>query len=130
MDPMPLPHWLTRVNLVVTNRITQPIACRLPWFGLLEHIGRRSGTARRTPINIFRRGDRYVIALTYGPDVQWLRNVQAADGCRICMLGRWVPLTSPRRFRDPRRRAVPFVVRWALWVLNVTEFVELRRTSR
>jgi deazaflavin-dependent oxidoreductase (nitroreductase family) len=127
---MPLPHWLTRVNLVVTNRITQPIAWRAPWFGVLEHVGHRSGAVRRTPINIFRRGDRYVIALTYGPDVQWLKNVQAAGGCWVCMQGRWVALASPRRFRDPRRRAVPLVVRWALCVLNVTEFVELRRTSR
>jgi len=126
---MPLPHWLTRVNLVVTNRITRPIAGRLPWFGLLEQVGRRSGTVRRTPINIFRRGDRYVIALTYGPDVQWLKNVLAAGGCRVCMQGRWVSLTAPRRFRDPRRREVPWIVRQALWILNVSEFLELRRPT-
>lgn len=40
MDPMPLPHWLARVNLVVTNRITQPIACRLPWFVELRRTSR------------------------------------------------------------------------------------------
>ena len=126
MGPMALPHWLTRFNLVVTNRITRRFAGWLPWFGILEHIGRRSGTVRRTPINIFRRGDRYVIALTYGPDVHWLKNVVAAGGCRIQMQGRWVRLTAPRRFRDPRRRSVPWIVRRILALIDVSEFVELR----
>jgi deazaflavin-dependent oxidoreductase (nitroreductase family) len=124
---MPLPHWLTRVNLVVSNRITAPFAAYLPWFGVLEHVGRRSGTVRRTPLNVFHRGsDRYVIALTYGPDVQWLANVVAAGRCRVRTRGRWVNLVDPRRFRDPRRREVPWVVRPILALLGVTEFVELR----
>jgi deazaflavin-dependent oxidoreductase (nitroreductase family) len=126
---MPLPHWLTRVNLVVTNRLTRPLAGWLPWFGVLEHVGRRTGVVRRTPINIFRRGDRYVIALTYGPGVQWLANVEAAGGCRVRMGGRWVVLTAPRRFHDPRRRSVPWIVRAALWVLRVDWFVELQGAS-
>lgn len=128
---MPLPHWLTRVNLVVTNRLTAPIASWAPWFGLLEHVGRSSGTVRRNPINIFRRGsDRYVVALTYGPDVQWLRNVLAAGSCRIRMRGRWVWLNEPRRFRDPSRREVPLIIRPILALLGVTEFLELRVRRR
>jgi deazaflavin-dependent oxidoreductase (nitroreductase family) len=129
MAPVPLPHWLTRVNLAVTNNLTRPFAGRLPWFGVLEHVGRRSGTVRQTPINIFPRGERYVIALTYGPDVAWLKNVLAAGGCRVRIEGRWLRLTQPRRFRDPRRRAVPPIVRVPLRVLGVDEFVELRRAS-
>ncbi len=126
---MALPHWLTRVNLLLTNKLTRPIAGRVPWFGVLEHVGRRSGTVRQTPINIFPRADRYAIALTYGPEVEWLKNVLAAGGCRVRIQGRWVPLTDPRRFRDPRRRAVPPIVRIPLTMLGVEEFVELRRAD-
>jgi deazaflavin-dependent oxidoreductase (nitroreductase family) len=126
MGDVPLPHWLTRVNLAVTNNLTRPFAGRLPWFGILEHVGRRSGTVRQTPINIFPRGERYVIALTYGPDVEWLKNVLAAGGCRVRIQGRWLRLTEPRRFRDRRRRAVPPIVRVPLTILGVDEFVELR----
>jgi deazaflavin-dependent oxidoreductase (nitroreductase family) len=126
---VPLPHWLTRVNLAVTNRLTMPLAGRLPWFGVLEHVGRRTGTVRETPLNVFPRDGRYVVALTYGPDVEWLKNVEAAGRCRVRIMGRWIPLASPRRFRDPRRRPVPLPVRWALWVLRVDEFVELREAS-
>jgi len=126
--PMPLPHWLTRVNLAVTNRLTLPLAGRLPWFGVLEHVGRRSGVVRRTPLNVFRvPGEkRWVVALTYGPGVQWLRNIEASGTCRMLIRGRWVRLVEPRRFRDPTRQAVPPPVRLALWLLRVGWFVELK----
>lgn len=53
---MPLPHWLTRANLVAINRLIAPFAAWLPWFGVLEHVGRRSGVTRHTPLMIFARG--------------------------------------------------------------------------
>jgi deazaflavin-dependent oxidoreductase (nitroreductase family) len=127
---VPLPHWLTRVNLAFGNRLLAPFTAHLPGFGVLEHVGRTSRTLRRTPLTIFRRGpDRYVVALTYGPDVQWLRNVEAAGDCRVRTRGRWVRLVEPRRFTDPSRRAVPLLVRPILALLRVTEFVDLRRTE-
>ena len=122
---MALPHWLTRVNLVLTNRLIGPFAGWLPWFGILEHTGRRSGTVRHTPINLFQHGDGFVIALTYGPDVQWLQNVEAAGRCRVRTRGRWIDLSAPRLFRDPGRRAMPLIVRPILAALRVSEFVEL-----
>jgi hypothetical protein len=36
----------------------------LPGFAILTHVGRRSGRVYRTPINVFRRGDQYLFALT------------------------------------------------------------------
>lgn len=80
---MALPHWLARVNLAIGNRLLRPFTGILPGFGVLEHVGRRSGVRRQTPLTVFRHGDRYVIALTYGPDVQWVKNVLAAGGCRV-----------------------------------------------
>ena len=130
MGHMPLPHWLTRVNLVVSNRLIAPFASVLPWFGVLEHVGRRSRTVRHTPMTIFRQPHgRYVIALTYGPDVQWLRNVEAAGECRVKTRGHWLTLADPRRLTDSRRRAVPRIIRPILAVLRVTEFVELSRVQ-
>jgi deazaflavin-dependent oxidoreductase (nitroreductase family) len=130
MGHMPLPHWLTRVNLAFGNRLLAPFTAYLPGFGVLEHVGRSSGTVRQTPLTIFRRGpDRYVIALTYGTEVQWLRNVLAAGECRVRTRGHWVPFIEPRRFRDPARRQVPRAVRPILALLGVTEFLELRRAA-
>ena len=127
---MALPHWLTRVNLAFGNRLLRPFATILPWFGVLEHVGRRSGTVRQTPLMAFERGDgRWIVALTYGPDVQWVKNVLASGGCRILSLRRWRTLREPRRFADPSRRAVPWPIRPVLALLRVDQFVELREVE-
>ena len=126
---MALPRWLARFNVVVTNRLMLPIARVLPWFGIVEHIGRRSGRHYQTPVNVFRRGDRYTFALTYGPQSEWVRNVVAAGGCTLVTGGRRVRLTDPRRFRDPQRRQMPWIVRVGLGLLSVSEFLELRRAD-
>jgi len=47
-------------------------------FALLRHVGRRSGKTYEIPIMVWRVEDGFVIALTYGPQVDWLRNLQAA----------------------------------------------------
>jgi len=47
-------------------------------FALLRHVGRRSGKTYEIPIMVWRVEDGFVIALTYGPHVDWLRNLQAA----------------------------------------------------
>lgn len=48
-------------------------------FALLRHVGRRSGKTYEIPIMVWPVEDGFIIALTYGPQVDWLRNLQAAD---------------------------------------------------
>ena len=74
------------------NPLTRLVAGWLPGFGIIQYRGRRSGKDYRTPMNLFRRGDRMVFALTYGPDVQWVRNIVAAGECRVRTMGRDVRL--------------------------------------
>ena len=127
MGRVALPHWLARLNLRISNSFMRPIAARLPWFCVLEHVGRRSGTVRRTAWMAFhRKPDRWVMALTYGPDVEWLRNVIAAGGCRLLSRGGWIEVTEPRQFRDASRSSVPWLVRPMLTFLRVSDFVEMR----
>lgn len=122
---MPLPERLARFNTRVTNRLTRRVAGRLPGFGIVSHVGRRSGRVYRTPVNVFRDGERYVFALTYGPDADWVRNVLAAGRCGLETGGRTVELRDPERFTDPTRHVVPLPVRWALRLLRVDEFLAL-----
>jgi deazaflavin-dependent oxidoreductase (nitroreductase family) len=127
MGHVALPHWLARLNLRFSNAFMRPLASRLPWFAVLEHVGRKSGTVRRTALMAFRRdGDRWVIALTYGTDVQWLRNVLAAGHFRLQSQGRWVDVADPHQFRDASRSSVPWIVRPWLAILGVSDFVEMR----
>jgi deazaflavin-dependent oxidoreductase (nitroreductase family) len=126
---MPLPHWLVRLNAGVTNRFMRPIALLLPWFAVVEHRGRRSGTVYRTPVNVFEHGDRYVFARTYGADAQWVQNVMADGGCELVRLPRRMRLVDPQLIHDSQRRPVPLLVRIPLGLIGVNDFQELRTIS-
>ena len=110
----------------VFNPMSRRVAGRLPGFGILIYRGRKTGTPYRTPINVFRHGDSYVLALTYGSDVQWVKNVLAAGGCDLLTRGRTVHLVEPELFVDPQRRQMPQPVRFFLGLMRVTEFMRLR----
>ena len=124
---MPLPKGLARFNKVVTNRVVGPFAARLPGFAIVSHVGRRSGRKYSNPVNLFRSGDRYVIALTYGADSQWVRNVLAAGEAHVLTRGRTIHLVEPEVVHDPSRSHVPAPVRPMLRATNVTHFMLLRR---
>ena len=121
---MPLPLALGRFNTRVTNRVIGPLLVLVPGYGWLFHRGRRTGSEHRTPLMLFRHGDRAVIALTYGRRTQWLQNVLAAGECRF-----EAPLRGRARFgrpelvHDPSRRLVPWIMRPPLWVLRVEDFL-------
>ena len=81
------------------RRFVNPVLIHLAgigWFADLEHVGRRSGTVRHTPLLAFRDGDRVTLALTYGPHVQWLKNIRAAGRCRMRLGGQLLQLGAPR----------------------------------
>jgi deazaflavin-dependent oxidoreductase (nitroreductase family) len=122
---MPLPRAVARINRWVTNRLLTGLATRLPGFGVVIHIGRRSRRQYRTPVNVFRRGDRFIFALTYGLNSDWVRNVLAEGGCALETRGRTLRLSRPRLFHDESRYAVPAPVRLVLGIVNVYDFLEL-----
>ena len=122
---MALPSWLARFNRTATNRVTRLVAGHLAGFGIVVHIGRRSGHRYRTPVNAFRRPGGYVIALTYGEVADWIRNVMRAGGCELESRGRLVRLTDPRVVVDRRADLVPAPVRPVLRLIGVDHFLEL-----
>lgn len=89
------------------NPVLRPLAAWLPTFGVVTHLGRRSGTIYRTPVNVFRRGTTYLFILTYGSDAQWVRNIMAAGTCSVRTRGRDVVLVDPELISDPGLRLAP-----------------------
>ena len=124
---MALSQRIARFNRRVTNRITRPVADRLPGFAIVIHRGRKSGRTYRTPVNAFRDGNDYIIALTYGPETDWVRNVRAAGGCEIVTRGRRVRLINPRLVTDPSRRWAPPPVRLVLGLIDAPQYLRLTR---
>jgi deazaflavin-dependent oxidoreductase (nitroreductase family) len=110
----------------VFNRISRPFVGHLPGFGVVIVRGRKTGRIRHVPMNVFRTDDGYVMALTYGRDVDWVKNVLAAGGCRLKTRGRIVELRDPQLIHDPSRRLMPPFVRVALRLMGVNGFLRLR----
>jgi deazaflavin-dependent oxidoreductase (nitroreductase family) len=123
---MVAPRGLAKFNRHVTNPVLGTLAPIVPGFAIIVHTGRKSGRTYRTPVNLFRSGDTYRIALTYGPNSDWVRNVVAAGGCDAIIRGRRTHLTGSRLVHDPARRAMPTPVRQFLGLLRVEDFLELR----
>ncbi len=122
---MPLPGSIARFNRVVTNRISRPLAGRLPWFALIIHRGRVSGTEYRTPVNAWLGEKDTIVALTYGRDTDWLKNLTAAAGGMIVTRGRAYPVGTPVLIGAEGMRRMPAVARPILRTIDVDEFALL-----
>ena len=123
------PTRLRRIRSFVTHWIDpllRPFTSILPGFCVLTHVGRRSGKVYRTPLNVFRRGDRVVFALTYGSDAEWVRNVLAAGACDIRTMRRDLHLVDPRVVVDPELRDLPWLPRVIERANRVTETLVMR----
>jgi deazaflavin-dependent oxidoreductase (nitroreductase family) len=108
------------------NPITRLFAGWMPGFAILTNVGRKSGKTYRTPINVFKRGDHYVFVLTYGSNVQWLKNIFAAGSVEMRTRGRDIHLVEPELIVDPELRLVPAFL-WLPGKLNrVSEFLRMR----
>lgn len=121
---MPLPGSVATFNRRFTNKVTGSVADRLPGFAVVVHTGRTSGRVYRTPVNVFRRGDGYRFALTYGDDSQWVRNVLAAGRCEIETRGTHVRLDHPMLVEDNSRRWAPFPVRRILGLIGANQYLQ------
>lgn len=91
-------------------------------YAVVEHVGRRSGTAYETPVTPLRDGDGWVVALPYGEETAWARNVIAAgsavmrfDGERLDVEGiEMVPIADTALAGQQPGVIKLFGIRWAV----------------
>jgi len=116
---MPITSRITSFNRRFVNPLTLHLAGRGSMADL-EHVGRSSGRTFHTPLMAFRQGQAVTVALTYGPDVQWLKNVTAAGRCRMRLRGTELGLGAPHpigasqglaRIPNPQRAILRKVIR-------------------
>jgi hypothetical protein len=75
---------------------------------------------------VFERDGDYVFFLTYGSDVQWVKNVLAAGRCSLRTRGRDVTLVDPELSTDAELRIAPPLVRLIGRLIGMTQFVRMR----
>jgi deazaflavin-dependent oxidoreductase (nitroreductase family) len=84
----------------INKHITNPLLHRFAQlsrgpFAVIRHVGRRSGKSYETTIMVWPLRDGFVIALTYGSEVDWYRNILAAEHCTLLWHGRVYTVEKP-----------------------------------
>jgi deazaflavin-dependent oxidoreductase (nitroreductase family) len=90
-----------------TSGLLKPLAGHRwnPVFAILEHRGRRSGRSYATPLAVRRDADGFVIALAFGSQVDWYRNLLAAGEGSIRWRDRTYAIGAPQPLEAERALA-------------------------
>jgi deazaflavin-dependent oxidoreductase (nitroreductase family) len=116
-------------NKHVLNPLTLRFAGRpgVP-YGVVRHVGRRSGRGYDTPVLVGTVEDTFVVPLPYGSDVDWYRNVRAADGCTVVFRGRAYRAESPELIPPSEaERAFPDWLNGAIQRAGAERYLRLER---
>src|SRR5215207_3518878 len=99
-------------------------------FSIVRHVGRRSGKQYETPIMAAPIEDGFVIELTYGPDVDWYKNVVAAGGCTVIWHGKEYVIDKLEPLdADTGRAAFPLPARLILRVTKRQHYVKMKEAT-
>jgi deazaflavin-dependent oxidoreductase (nitroreductase family) len=121
---MPLPVSIGPFNRVIANRVLGPLSHRMRPFATISHRGRLTGKPYDTVVWAFERDGRLAVALTYGTDVDWVKNLLAAGGGSVTLGGEEFEVANPRLVGDDEgSRFMPAPVRRALRLIDVHDYV-------
>lgn len=113
------------MNKRYTNRFIEPVVRRVPGSLVVTHHGRRSGRTYRTPLFGFDSDNGVLIALTYGPEADWVKNVLAGQAT-IERGGVTHTVRTPHVVgRSHAWGHLPLIVRGALRTLRVIDFLRV-----
>jgi hypothetical protein len=94
----------------------------------LTHVGRHSGREYTTPLLAQRLGDGFLLALFYGADVDWCRNVLAAGTCTLTWHEQDCHLERPELLeRSEALKALPVFTRVLYTLGGIKQFVWLHQ---
>lgn len=119
--------WLALLKHTL-NPLTRRLArSSIGPFSLIQHVGRRSGKPYETPIIACPVADGFMIELTYGPNVDWYKNVLAAGGCALVWHGRPYVINHIETVdTETGMAAFPLLPRLILRLLRRTHFEKMK----
>jgi deazaflavin-dependent oxidoreductase (nitroreductase family) len=86
---------LRPVMRLMNPRTIRAVERRQSPFGVLHHVGRRSGVEYHTPVAAARTSEGVLVPLMYGPGTDWCRNILAAGHCSLTFDGEELLLAAP-----------------------------------
>ena len=125
---MKIPNRVRYFNKRILNRLAGKIAgaSHSP-LALIRHVGRRSGKTYETPLIVQPIDGGFVLALTYGPEVDWYRNILANGYCHIRWHGREFAMETLEPMDvETAHSAYPLVERAILRVIGIEHFVRMK----
>ena len=121
-----------RIGSAFVNSVVNPALVRrglagggASELGTLEHIGRRSGIRRLTPVHPEPTPDGFRVMVPLGPHSEWARNVLAAGHCRIQLHDVVYDLDEPTMIAARDADDLPSAVRGLMAALGF-EYLKLR----
>ncbi len=89
-------------------------------FAIVNHQGRYSSNSYRTPIMTFPTKDGFVFALTYGRNIDWIKNLISSNKGSLEYQGEVIEIHNIRQtsYNDVRKE-FPFVIRFLLNIITV-----------
>ncbi len=92
----PVLDAVRRMNRSVTNpRVMRSAGSKEAPTAVIRHVGRTSGRAYETPVDVIVTEDGFLIALPYGTRADWVRNVMAAGSATIVHRGEDIAVRAP-----------------------------------
>jgi deazaflavin-dependent oxidoreductase (nitroreductase family) len=123
---MPMPLWWGHVN----KRVFNPRSLRNGKWQVIDHVGRTSGRAYRTPIEALPVDDGFIIVLVYGSRSDWVRNVLAAGTATLEIDGGKVDLVEPVVITAAEAfERLPTGAKRPPKLLKIDEFLAMRRAN-
>jgi deazaflavin-dependent oxidoreductase (nitroreductase family) len=123
---MPMPRWWGQIN----KRVFNPWELKRGVRPVVTHVGRRSGTIYRTPLDAHPVDGGYLFILVYGSASDWVQNVLAAGNARLAIDGDDVELTNPRLVgADEAWQAMPSTVKRPPRFLRIREYLRMDLTG-
>jgi deazaflavin-dependent oxidoreductase (nitroreductase family) len=93
----PVQDAIRRLNRAFTNpRVLRSAGTRGASASVVHHVGRVSGAEYQTPVVVVPAEPGLVIALPYGPGVDWVRNIFASSEAMIQHEGTPMRVVHPR----------------------------------
>jgi deazaflavin-dependent oxidoreductase (nitroreductase family) len=123
---MPMPLWWGQVN----KRVFNPRSVRNGKWQVIDHVGRSSGRAYRTPIEALAVDDGFLFMLVYGSRSDWVQNVLGSGRATLEIDGGTVDLVDPEVITAEQAfERLPAGAKRPPKLLKINEFLVMRRAE-